>query len=111
MSIYCSMEGIDAECGKPSKNRPLQYQGSHVLPRDRDKRAGSVDLAYIPPHITRNGKDTRSEDAPIHPWLRLGVSVDNYACRNTVILTRIQVEKLREQLDWWLKASQSEEPK
>ncbi len=49
------------DCGQPGS--PLVYQGSHILPDEKnDKRGGFVDIAEISPHITRDGRDDRSED-------------------------------------------------
>jgi len=48
------------DCGQP--DAPLVYQGSHILPDEKhDKRGGFVDLALIPSHITRDGRDDRAE--------------------------------------------------
>lgn len=74
---------------------PIKYQGSHILPSDRDERGGHFDLGAIPSHITRNGRD----DAPEgrwHSWLRLSVNDE------TIILTSKQVSGLRDALDLWL---------
>lgn len=86
---------------------PIVYQGSHVLPSDDDRRGGSVDTAWIPNHIER---DDRPElpDGTLKDWLRLGVSAessddgDRRGGHATVILTRPQVERLRDDLTAWL---------
>lgn len=72
MSIYASLPGIDDEapCGPP-----WIYQGSHILPADDNPRGGSVGLALIPSHITRNGRDDQPEDGTPWPWLRLSIDV------------------------------------
>ena len=74
MSIYCSFFSVDDENDRPrSRQKPIRYQGSHVLPSEKDEHCGSVDLAYIPPHIER-GRRKRSEDAPFWPWLRMEIT-------------------------------------
>ena len=102
MSIYCSFGGIDDERDRPrSRKKPIRYQGSHVLPSNKDERRGRLSLAYIPPHV-RRGKRRRAEDAPFWPWLRIGVVEGEIEFGGTVILTYAQVKKLRDDLDWWL---------
>ena len=105
MSIYCSFGCIDDDADRPrSRNKPIRYRASHILPSDRDERRGSLDLAYIPPHIAR-GRRKRSEDGQFWPWLRVGVAAEEMTAGETVILTREQVEKLRDSLNWWLENS------
>lgn len=87
-------------CGQP--DAPLVYQGSHVLPTDDDERGGYVDLALIPSHITRDGRDDRPEDGAPWPWLRFGVN------HETVILTRRNVEQIHKTLGWWLSEVEGE---
>ena len=121
MSIYCSIFdfGFDhsTRCKRVRKvgrkeyeqddskpctcgSSPLEYQGSHVLPSKKDKRGGVIGIAAIPGHIKRPGRKAVSDDMhPYHPWLRL--SLDD-AHQNAVILTRKQVEKLRDALNTWL---------
>jgi hypothetical protein len=72
------------------------YQGSHVLPAESDERGGWVDIALIPSHITRDGRDDQPEDEAPWPYLRLGVN------EQTVILTRRNVQEIHESLSWWL---------
>lgn len=105
MSIYCSMEGIGDEWDAKRKEKPLRYGGSHLFPKASDPRGGRVDLAFIARHITRDGKDDRPENSPMHPWLRFGVSSEDNESGDTILLTREQVQKLRDQLDWFLKES------
>ena len=105
MSIYCSFGCIDDESDRPrSRKRPIRYQGSHVLPGEKDEHSGSVDLAYIPPHISR-GRRKGSEDGAFWPWLRMGIAEKNMSAGETVILNRKQVEELRDSLNWWLEQS------
>lgn len=82
-------------CGQP--DAPLVYQGSHVLPdSSMDKRGGYVDIASIPSHITRDGRDDKPEDETPWPYLRLGVN------ESTVILTRHNVAQIAATLNEWL---------
>ena len=95
MSIYQSYLTFD---GDEDTKRPIRYEGSHVLPHSKSKRAGELGIAAIPSHITRNGKD----DAPEgrwHPWLRVHIQAVG---DNTVVLTKDQVEELRDALTKWL---------
>lgn len=107
MSIFCSMKGIGDEWDSKPSHRPLRYRGSHIFPSAKDEHGGSVDLAYIARHITRDRKDNRSEKSPLHPWLRFGVSVDNQSSGETVVLSRKQVADLVEQLKWFLRESEA----
>lgn len=105
MSIYCTFGSIDDERERPrSRQKPIHYNGSHVLPLNTDEHRGSVDLAYIPAHITQ-GRRKRPEDGKFWPWLRLDVAAENMSAGECVILTREQVQKLRNSLDWWLNHS------
>jgi hypothetical protein len=91
---------------------PIVYQGSHVLPSDTARRGGGIDVAAIPDHITRDGRDDAPEGA-LKDWLRLSVdsedSDERYdgrvyvpGGRAVVVLTRPQVERLRDTLTEWL---------
>jgi hypothetical protein len=91
---------------------PWVYQGSHVLPSADDRRGGSIDVAAIPDHITRDGRD----EGP-HDWLRLSVDSEDsdtqhdgkpYVAggRAVVVLDRRQVEELRDTLSAWLDAEE-----
>jgi hypothetical protein len=87
---------------------PIIYEGSHVLPSDTDRRGGCVEVAAIPNHITRDGRDDATEGS-LKDWLRLSVqSVESEdpgafsAADATVVLTRNQVERLNETLTGWL---------
>lgn len=96
MSIYASMPGIDqdAPCGEP-----WLYRGSHVLPTETDPRGGTIDLASIPSHITRDGRDDRPEDGAPWPWLRLSVhAADDDP---TVVINPAQARELARQLTDW----------
>jgi hypothetical protein len=105
VSIYCSFGWIDDDRDKPrSRKKPIRYQGSHVLPGEKDEHCGSVDLAYIPPYISQ-GRRKGSEDGRFWPWLRMSVTEKEMTSGETVILNRWQVEKLRDSLNWWLEQS------
>jgi len=91
----------DGEPDADDLDAPIIYQGSHLLPRDNDKRGGSVDLALIPSHITRDGRDDKAEDEAPWPWLRLGVS-DGIGSDATVVITSRQAKRLRDSLTDWL---------
>lgn len=82
------------DCGQP--DAPLVYHGSHVLPSEDGERGGSVDLALIPSHITRDGRDDQPEDEKPWPFLRFGVNEE------TVVLTLRNVRQIHETLTEWL---------
>jgi hypothetical protein len=120
VSIYASHQGLDHEhevdcavwvecgdhvfeigdvnactCGTPWA--PLAYAGSHVLPSDDDPKAQmAIELASIPDYVDRPGWP---EGAP-KPWLRFSVHSDDP--EPTCVLTRRQVERLRDEFDGWL---------
>lgn len=96
MSIYASIFAIDNDEGCPIRGcdgyeededgsfrmtskehscgaigRPWLYKGSHVFPSAIDERRGRVSLAFIPSHITEDGKD---DGTKAHNWLRLSVN-------------------------------------
>lgn len=78
---------------------PYVYQGSHILPALTDPRGGWVEVAAIPDHITRDGRDDGHEGA--HDWLRLTVG-ETLEDQGTVLLDRVQVGALRDTLSEWL---------
>jgi hypothetical protein len=100
MSIYASIEGLGDLGDDETVGAPWIYQGSHILPADNDPRGGSVGVAVIPSHITRDGRDDQPEDGRRWPWLRL--SIDVPGGDPTVILNPAQARYLRDQLDSWL---------
>jgi hypothetical protein len=77
-------------------NPPYAYQGSHVLPSEGDARDGVVQLAEIPSHITRDGRDDQPEDGAPWPWLRLSVN------QADTVLDHAQVRGLWEVMGAWL---------
>ncbi len=90
----------DGEPEPDDLDAPIVYQGSHVVPDDTDERGGSVDLACLPGHITRDARD--DGDGPGLPYLRLGVQVAAGLDPATVILTERQARRLHETLGEWL---------
>lgn len=79
------------------RGAPIAYRGSHVLPSEGDPRCGSVDLAEVPPHITRDGRDDGPEDEwTPWPFLRLGVGVE------CAVLDEALARSLYEALGGWL---------
>lgn len=94
------------------KRQPIVYEGSHILPADNDRRGGGMEIASIPDHITRDGRDDVPEGV-LKDWLRLGIwsrdSTEQYQGKPyqtggdaTVILTRLLVEELHAALGAWL---------
>lgn len=75
---------------------PYAYQRSHVLPHEDDLRDGSVQLAEVPSHITRDGRDDQPEDGTPWPWLRLSVNEAD------AVLNPQQVRKVWEAMGAWL---------
>jgi hypothetical protein len=106
VSIYASVEGLGDPGDDESVGPPWIYRGSHILPADTDPRGGTVALAVIPSHITRDGRDDQPEDGRRWPWLRL--SVDVPGDDPTVILNPAQARHLRDQLDRWLKTQEQQ---
>ncbi|MET8978535.1 hypothetical protein ABZX85_23245 [Streptomyces sp. NPDC004539] len=95
MSIYATIATLDPASHPDSPGRPHRYQGSHILPSGDDPREGDVQLAEIPSHITRDGRDDQPEDDAPWPWLRL--SIDDA----DVILDPATARYLAEQLTDW----------
>ncbi|MGP3737969.1 hypothetical protein ACTWJ9_33200 (plasmid) [Streptomyces sp. GDS52] len=81
---------------------PYVYQGSHVLPADDDPRddGDAVQLALVPSHITRDGRDDRPEDGVPWPWLRLSLRSED------TVLGRSQVAEMHRALGAWLEQTQ-----
>jgi hypothetical protein len=91
MSIWAS--SFDLE-----DNPPYAYQGSHVLPSDDDRRDDGeiLQLAEIPSHVTRDGRDDQPDDGKPWPWLRLSLYAED------TVLTRDQAAALHAALGSWL---------
>lgn len=85
------------DCGQPKS--PLLYQGSHVLPSNDDERGGWLDVAGIPDYITRDGRDD-AHGTGLKDWLRL--IMGDQDGKATLVLTRQQVQELRDVLTLWL---------
>jgi hypothetical protein len=92
--VYEQDDSKPCTCG----SSPIQFQHSGVLPSDNDKRGGIFGIAAIPDHITRDGRDDRPEKGKWHPWLRVSM----FEVEDSIILTRKQVEELRDALSDWL---------
>jgi len=92
MSIWATIFDLE-------ENPPYAYQGSHVLPSEEDARdeGWSVQVAEVPSHITRDGRDDRPEDGAPWPWLRLSMHSED------AVLDRGQVADLHAALGAWLK--------
>lgn len=90
---------------------PVVYQGSHVLPADTDRRAGTFGFAEIPGHITRDGRDDGPEDDDRPwPWLRVTMRAEGAPDCQDVVLDRGQAETLRDYLIDWLQRTEAEHP-
>lgn len=89
MSVYGTIFDLEDD-------PPYEYRGSHILPAEDDARGGCVQLAEIPSHITRNGRDDQPEDGAPWPWLRLSVN------QADAVLSRGQVREMHEVLGAWL---------
>jgi hypothetical protein len=99
VSIYASIEGIGGDGDPEHLGQPWQYDGSHVLPAEDGLRGGSIGLALIPSHITRDGRDDQPEDGRPWPWLRLHLVVDSDdPC---VLINPAQARHLAEQQHTW----------
>ena len=103
---------IETELAPEDYDAPVIYQGSHVLPDENSPRGGSVDVAMIPDFITRDGRDD-AQGTGLKDWLRLSVDSEDSETRYegvvvvkggraVVVLTRPQVERLRDTLTDWL---------
>lgn len=80
---------------------PIRHRGSHILPSDKDERAGSLWFDHIPGFITREGRDDGPEDeATWWPYLRVGLAED--ANGQMVVLDRKQVLSAFHFLGDWL---------
>jgi hypothetical protein len=99
VSIWATIFGLE-------DNPAYRYEGSHILPHNdgpRDEGA-PVQLAEVPSHITRDGRDDRPEDGAPWPWMRLSVG------REDVVLDRGQVLAMWESMGAWLEELKLAEP-
>jgi hypothetical protein len=101
VSIYATFTTLDPTDHPTTPGLPYQYLGSHILPTEDGPRDGDVQLAEIPSHITRDGRDDQPEDGRPWPWLRM--SVDAYATGASadVVLDVAQARYLAGQLTDW----------
>jgi hypothetical protein len=107
---------IETDLSPEDYDAPIVYEGSHVLPSDDARRGGSIDVAAIPDFIERDGRDD-AQGTGLKDWLRLSVdsedSIEQYegkpyvqGGRAVVVLTRQQVERLRDTLTEWLEVEE-----
>lgn len=112
---YFAPIGKPCDCGIPMC--PLVYEGSHILPADDDRRGGSVDVAVIPDFITRDGRDDAQGEG-LKDWLRLSVGALPSELEHNgkpyqeggdvaVVLTRPQVQAMRDTLTAWLERKET----
>lgn len=92
MSVWGTI--LDLENGEDGP--PYAYQGSHILPSEEDLRDGTVQLAEVPSHITRDGRDDQPEDGAPWPWMRLSVN------QADAVLHARQVREVYESMGAWL---------
>lgn len=87
-------------------NPPYRYEGSHVLPHANDPRdpGCTVQLAEVPSHITRDGRDDQPEDGAPWPWLRASLGQED------AVLDRGQVQSLWEVMGAWLEQTKRPPP-
>lgn len=76
----------------------LPYFGSHVLPAETDTPRGSIEVACIPGHITRDGRDAEkpADDDDHWPYMRLCVNDAE------TVLNHRHVTELHDALGTWL---------
>jgi hypothetical protein len=99
MSIYATIATLDPDDNPDGPGLPYRYLGSHLLPHEDDPRHGDIQLAEIPSHITRDGRDDQPEDGAPWPWVRL--SVDTPDGGVDLVLDIAQARYLAEQLTDW----------
>lgn len=103
--IWAEVDGIFEPAGECSCQLPwwpLVYEGSHVLPSDEDSpRGGWVEMACIPDHVHRDGRDDAVAREGRKPWLRLSVGEDGGGDA-TVLVTEAQARRMWQALGEWL---------
>lgn len=111
MSIYASWPDIGEGDDFAPDNTVLSYRGSHVYPEPGVHPPATVGISHIPGFIWRDGlpesRPDQPEDDPVAPYLRLDVCEWDAAegrPMNTgnVVLIRVAVERLRDDLSAWL---------
>lgn len=88
--VYEYDDDKPCSCG----SAPIEYEGSHILPSLKDKRAGVLGFAAIRGHITRDGRDNGKKE--FWPYLRFHLNA------LSLVITRHQAIKLRDALTEWL---------
>lgn len=86
---------------------PYAYQRSHILPSEDGLRVDAdlaVQLAQIPSHITRDGRDDQPSDGAPWPWLRVSLNTED------VVLHARQVREVYESMGAWLEQVEPEVP-
>lgn len=78
---------------------PYAYQRSHILPSEDSPQVDAdlaVQLAQIPSHITRDGRDDQPEDGRPWPYLRVSLNSED------AVLHARQVRQVYESMGAWL---------
>lgn len=109
MSIYSTWLTIE---------KPIIYQGSHILPRAKDPRYGYLGVAAIPNHIEREYAgpglhdflrlSTFGKDVTYSPDSKGGYQKEIKEVELDLVLDRKQVEALRDTLTQWLESKERE---
>jgi hypothetical protein len=81
----------------------LPYMGSHVLPGEEDAN-GYAEVASIPGHIERVGREAEKPVDDETPWPFIRMSIGSDSGHAAVVLTEQHVRNLCEALTWWLEA-------
>lgn len=109
MSIYATIPGLGDDGDPEDLGQPWRYLGSHILPTEEDPRGGTIGLALIPSHITRDGRDDQPDDGTPWPWLRLHLAdTGDDPC---VVLNPAQARHLAAQLIAWADSTTPEVPR
>lgn len=102
MSIYASLPGIEGA---------REYVASHILPSEHDHATASIGLAFIPSHITRDGRDDQPEDGMPWPWARLDVAYPETdaleATYVAAVINPTQARDLARQLTEWADSAET----
>lgn len=100
MSIYASLPGIEDA---------YWYRTSGILPSATDPQTSKVGLAFIPSHITRDGRDDQPEDGAPWPWLRVDVFNGDDWEGATAVINPAQARDLARQLTEWADSAEPTE--
>ena len=82
-TAYLERAGVFERTGHPCDcrgrfQRPIVYQGFHILPSMDDLRDGFLDLASIPGFIEREGRDDGPDDEDdCWPFLRVAIGAES----------------------------------